>query len=68
MPDSMAFDSTTFFASFYSALLYYLLALATAPLWFKVIALNRPMQSEIAQSTSCSWIRSPRPLSRTAKA
>jgi len=35
------FDSTTFFASFYSALLYYLLALATAPLWFKVIALNR---------------------------
>src|SRR6185295_12432336 len=29
--------STLFFTSFYSALLYYAIALATAPLWFRLI-------------------------------
>jgi amino acid adenylation domain-containing protein len=34
-------DSTIFFSSFFSALLYYALALLTAPLWFKIIAMTK---------------------------
>jgi amino acid adenylation domain-containing protein len=36
-----AITSTVFFNSFYSALMYYLLAIATMPLWFKVIAATK---------------------------
>jgi amino acid adenylation domain-containing protein len=34
-------DSTTFFSSFFSALLYYGLALLTVPLWFKIISIAK---------------------------
>ncbi len=39
--DGKAITSTVFFNSFYSALMYYLLAIATMPLWFKVIAATK---------------------------
>ncbi|RQP26340.1 amino acid adenylation domain-containing protein [Piscinibacter terrae] len=35
--NGVALDSTLFFTSFYSALLYYAIALATAPWWFRLI-------------------------------
>lgn len=35
--NGLVIDSTLFFTSFYSALLYYAIALATAPWWFKLI-------------------------------
>lgn len=37
LSDGKGLTVTTFFTSFYSALLYYAIALATAPLWFRMI-------------------------------
>lgn len=37
LSNGSALTSTLFFTSFYSALLYYAMALATAPLWFRLI-------------------------------
>ena len=43
-----AIDSTMFFGSFYSALLYYALALLTAPWWFRFISRSRNAYVPIA--------------------
>lgn len=51
-----AIDSTLFFGAFFSALLYYALALLTAPLWFRLIAAARREYLACAALMAASYL------------